>query len=191
MLHSERRLVPFFILRPIGWQIVLKRAQNRGQSWGRRYSTSSLLVMHDTAAAGNKRRSAETTSWLTDDYYCSSSMGLVRLILNGEWRRSVYTMYNRGQSKQYCEQYRVMWIPETESFCVCELIIIIMTSSSIIVIMIMTHCFASVVEYRMHGADNTVLNIQIIISNVRAFFLEFRLCNGRTIAIYLHKKIRN
>lgn len=50
-----------------------------------------------------------------------------------------------------------------------------------------THCLDAVLEYRMHGADNTVLNIQIITSKVRAFLLEFRLCNGLTIAMYLHK----
>lgn len=50
-----------------------------------------------------------------------------------------------------------------------------------------TYCFDSVVEYIKHGADRSVLRIQMIINVFKAFFLELRRCNGRTIATYLEK----
>lgn len=51
-----------------------------------------------------------------------------------------------------------------------------------------TYCFASVAEYKKHGADSIVLNIHMTRSNVLAFFLELRLRKGRTMATYLDEE---
>lgn len=49
----------------------------------------------------------------------------------------------------------------------------------------MSDLFDSVAEYNSPGNDNVILKIQILATNIRAFFLEFRRCNGLTIATYL------
>lgn len=48
-----------------------------------------------------------------------------------------------------------------------------------------TYVLVIVVEYIIQGAAKTQLDNQIIRRNIRAFFLDVRCCNGRTIAMYL------
>lgn len=45
--------------------------------------------------------------------------------------------------------------------------------------------FDSVAEYKSPGKDKATLKVQILATNMRAFFLEFLLCNGLTMATYL------